>query len=615
MHANTDAHHPASDGHPNAHAYPAIADHGLIGDLQTAALVSTDATIDWFCCPRFDSPSLFASLLDLPGGGSFEATPVNLRHRTKQMYFPDSAVLITRFMSEAGVAEVVDFMPVTSPEIPTRRHRIVRMLRGVRGAITFKLTCAPRFDYARQQHQVELTPEGAVFIGPDLQLTVHGMPGSDTDGIDLFSTVEVNAGDLYGIVLESDSHESPRAVSRAEVWDLFVATVRFWRDWLRGSKYRGRWREMVERSAITLKLMTYAPTGALIAAPTAALPERIGGQRNWDYRYTWVRDASFSIAALIGIGMLDEARAFSAWLRQRVEEHAGNGGGPLKIMYRVDGTSDLEEHLLEHMEGYRGSRPVRIGNGAAEQLQLDIYGEALNATYLAESAMPSMTHAGWQALTSMVNWLCENWDQPEEGIWETRGGRQNFVYGRLMAWVALDRAVRLAAETGRPAAIERWTHTRDAIYCQTMDMGWNPQLRSFVQYHGASVLDASLLMTPLTGFATAIDPLWLATLDAIEGQLVSDSLVYRYNPSASPDGLPGEEGTFTICSFWYVDALARSGRLDKARYAFEKMLTYANHLGLYAEEIDPCGMQLGNFPQAFSHLALISSAVSLDKML
>jgi GH15 family glucan-1,4-alpha-glucosidase len=598
-----------------ASAYPPIADHALIGDLQTAALVSTDATIDWFCYPRFDSPSIFASLLDASRGGSFKITPVKHRYGTKQMYFPESAVTITRFFSETGVAEVVDFMPIASPETPSRCHRIVRVLRGIRGTVTLRLTCAPRFDYARQQHTLELTPEGAIFMCPEDKLTVHGMPNAETDGTDVSSTLEIRAGDRVAVVLETEAPTAPRAISRSEAWELFDSTVKFWRNWLRGSKYRGRWREMVERSAITLKLMTYAPTGAMVAAPTAALPECLGGQRNWDYRYTWVRDASFSIAALVSLGMFDEARAFAAWLRQRVEQHAGNGSGPLQIMYRVDGTSDLEEFQLDHLEGYRGSRPVRIGNGAADQLQLDIYGEALNAIYLAETMMPTMSHAGWQAVRRVVDWLCENWDQPDEGIWETRGGRRNFVYGRMMAWVALDRAVRLAQTTGRPAAVDQWIRSRDEVYRQTMDSGWNPEIKAFVQYHGASVLDASLLMTPLTGFATAIDPLWLATLDAIESQLVSDSLVYRYNPSASPDGLPGDEGTFTICSFWYVDALARTGRLDQAQYAFEKILTYANHVGLFAEEIDRCGRQLGNFPQAFSHLALITTAVQLDRLL
>jgi GH15 family glucan-1,4-alpha-glucosidase len=595
--------------------YPRVADHALIGDLQTAALVTSDCTIDWFCCPRFDSPSVFASLLDSTRGGSFQIKPATVEHSIKQMYFPDSAVLITRFMAADGVAEVADFMPISSPEIASSRHRIVRLVRGMRGSMRLKFSCAPRFDYARRPHTVELTSEGAIFIGPDSQLTLHGVPAAHADGNDLTWTIDVHPNELVGVMLESNAESPPRALAREELWELFESTVRFWHGWLQASSYSGRWREMVDRSAITLKLMTYAPTGAVIAAPTTSLPERIGGQRNWDYRYTWVRDASFSIAALVGIGMFDEARAFARWLRERVEQHAGEASGPLKIMYRVDGSCDLTESQLDHLEGYRGSRPVRTGNGAADQLQLDIYGEALNAIYIAENVTHSLTHDGWQAVTRVIDWLCDNWDQPEEGIWETRGGRQNFVYGRLMAWVALDRAVRLAVENGRPADLARWIRARDAAYRQTVELGWSPDRNAFVQFHGSSVLDASLLLTPLTGFAAANDPLWLATLDAIEHDLVSDSLVYRYDPSASPDGLPDLEGTFSICSFWYVDALARSGRLGQARYAFEKMLTYANHVGLYAEEIDPSGEQLGNFPQAFSHLALITTAVTLDRLL
>ena len=598
----------------NHGGYPPIAEHGLIGDLQTAALVSTDGTIDWFCCPRFDGPSVFASLLDRHNGGSFRIAPTQDGHVVKQLYFPESAVLITRFMADDGVAELFDFMPIASPEHESRRHRIVRGLRGVRGEMSFTLICAPRFDYARQPHRLELTPEGAAFIAPGQRLTLHGAAGVERQGDDVCLTRVVGANDIAGVILESDADTPPRTVSRDELLQLLEETIRFWHEWVSHCSYRGRWREMVDRSAITLKLMTYAPSGALVAAPTASLPEQIGGERNWDYRYTWIRDASFSIKALLDLRLTAEAQAFGRWLRDRVEEHAGAASGPLKIMYRVDGSSDLVEAELGHLEGYRGSRPVRIGNGAADQLQLDIYGEALYALYRADRGT-DWAHSGWQALAHVMDWLCSNWNQPEEGIWETRGGRQNFVYGRVMAWVAFDRALRLAGECGRPAALDRWIGARDSVYTQIMESGWSPTRQAFVQYHGASVLDASLLTMPITGFIAPRDPMWLSTLDAIEHELVSDSLVYRYDPSASPDGLLGSEGTFSICTFWYVEALARSGKCQRARLVFEKMLTYANHLGLYAEEIGLTGEQLGNFPQAFSHLALISAAIALDSEL
>jgi len=407
----------------------------------------------------------------------------------------------------------------------------------------------------------------------------------------------------------------PRRVPPEELQRLADETERFWRGWLHRSTYQGRWRERVARSAMTLKLMTYAPTGAVVAAPTTGLPEQAGGERNWDYRYTWIRDGSFSIYALLGLGYVEEAAAFGVWLRDRAAEWNGAGARPLKIMYRVDGSSDLTEETLEHFEGWRGSRPVRVGNGAADQLQLDIYGEAMDAVFLADTQGLHAAHLGWLDIVGMIDWLCENWDQPDEGIWETRGGRRDFTYGRFQTWVALDRATRMAAHRARPANVARWTAVRDAVYNQIMERGWNPKVGAFTQHYSTEVLDSSLLMMPLQGFIAPHDPMWVSTLQAMDRELVSDSLVYRYNPGASPDGLAGDEGTFSLCTFWYVDALARAGRLDDARLTFEKMHTYANHLGLYSEEVGSTGEQLGNFPQAFSHLSLISAAINLDYQL
>jgi GH15 family glucan-1,4-alpha-glucosidase len=603
--------------------YPNISDHGLIGDLQTAALVATDGTLDWFCCPRFDSPSVFASLLDADRGGFFQIRPDRDDYVSRQLYLPDTAILVTRFMTPDGVGEVHDFMPVAEGGA-TDRHRLVRNIQVVRGTMRFKIEIQPRFDYGRATHKLELTDSGGVFQSDGLALTMHGIAPQGTtiqdagiklerDADGLRWTRTLREGQTGGVVLESMGG-APRLVPPEEAQALADETARFWREWLHRSSYTGRWRENVSRSAITLKLMTYAPTGALVAAPTTGLPEQQGGERNWDYRYTWIRDGSFSIYALLSLGYTEEAAAFGVWLRDRVTEYTGEGR-PLKIMYRVDGSSDLVEETLDHFEGWRGSRPVRIGNGAADQLQLDIYGEAADAFYLADTQGVQAAHEGWVAITRLVDWLCDHWDQPDEGIWETRGGQRDFTYGRFQAWVALDRAVRIATRRARPANVARWVIERDRVYSQIFDRGWNPKVGAFTQHYSTEVLDSSLLMMPLQGFISPRDPMWLSTLKAMDRELVSDSLVYRYNPSASPDGLAGDEGTFTLCTFWYVDALARSGRLEEARLVFEKMFTYANHLGLYSEEIGSTGEQLGNFPQAFSHLALITAAVNLDYQL
>ncbi|HSN37926.1 MAG TPA: glycoside hydrolase family 15 protein [Arthrobacter sp.] len=603
--------------------YPLIADHGLVGDLQTAALVATDGTLDWFCSPRFDSPSIFASLLDKRRGGHFSTRPRSEAFATKQLYLPDTAILVTRFLTEAGVGELIDFMPVASAS-PSDRHRMVRMLRCVRGEISFDIEVAPRFDYGRRPHQLSLNDDGALFQTGETRLALSLIrEESDgrlaryeaTDDGDLRSTLQLSQGQMRGVVLETGPDVGPHVMRAAEAQRLADDTARFWHDWLSQSTYAGRWREELERSAITLKLLTYAPTGALVASPTAGLPEQIGGERNWDYRYTWIRDASFSVHTLVRMGFVNEAVAFSQWLRDRITEHLDSDTGPLNIMYRVDGSPDLNEEVITDWEGYRGSYPVRIGNGASGQLQLDIYGEALDAVYHLDRFGVEFGQPGWVAICELLEWLADNWDQPEEGIWETRGGRKDFTYGRLMCWVAFDRAIRLATSHGRPAPISRWMAERDRIYNQIMEKGWNPDRQAFVQQYGDTVLDASLLKMPQVGFVSPNDPMWHSTLRAMDAELVSDSLVYRYDPSASPDGLRGSEGTFSLCTFLYVDALARAGRVDEARLTFEKMLTYANHVGLYSEEIATTGEQIGNFAQAFTHLALIDAAITLNECL
>ncbi|MEU8567520.1 glycoside hydrolase family 15 protein [Streptomyces pathocidini] len=598
--------------------YLPVAEHGLIGDLRTSALVGTDGTIDWYCCPRFDAPSVFASILDADKGGSFELA-ADVPARTKQFYFPDTNVLITRFFADGGVGEIQDFMPIVDTEDSREvdRHRLIRRVVCVRGSLPFRARVAPRFEYGAQPHTARLAArDRVVFECPSLSLSLTSSVPVEVQGQDAWSLFKLHEGEVAVFALDRAGGElAPRPCALADAEELFDATVRYWRGWLHRSRYRGRWREMVHRSALTLKLLTYAPTGAIVAAPTTSLPEQIGGERNWDYRYVWIRDAAFCVYALLRLGFTEEAQAFMRFLSDRVVLRDCPAEGPLQIMYGIDGRAELPERELPHLEGYLGSAPVRVGNDASGQLQLDIYGALLDSFYLYDKWGEPISSAHWDTISELVDWVCENWNQPDEGIWETRGGRKNFLYSRLMCWVAIERAMRMATHRGLPADLVHWRQVRDRIYRQIMDRGWSAERSAFVQHEDDSVLDASLLMMPLAKFISPTDPKWLSTLDALGEELVSDSLVYRYDPQASPDGLRGEEGTFSICSFWYVEALARAGRVPEARLAFEKMLTYANHLGLYAEEIGPTGEQHGNFPQAFTHLALISAAFNLDKAL
>ena len=599
-----------------ANSYLPIAEHGLIGDLHSVALVGTDGTIDWYCCPRFDSPSVFASILDARRGGFYRLAPGDEGWTSQQLYFPDTNVLITRFLTPDGVGEVEDFMPVAHTIDGEHRQRLVRRVVAVRGQVPFELECSPRFDYARAEHTVERHEHGVLFRSQDCTLALETeTPLRVGDGA-ARASFALSQGESATFILEHVvGAYQPHGHSAAQTRELFEATVAYWRRWLSQSRYTGRWREMVHRSALTLKLLTYQPTGAIVAAATTSLPEQIGGERNWDYRHTWIRDAAFSLYALLHLGFGEEAEAFMGWLTERFRDRRVGESGPLQIMYGIDGRAELPEEELTHLEGYRGSAPVRIGNGAANQLQLDIYGELIDSVYLYNKHGTPIYHDAWLDIARIVEWLSEHWDQPDEGIWETRGGRQHYTYSRLMCWVALERAVRIARQRGLPADIVSWMAARDTIYRQILSRGWHPHRRAFVQHYDTDVLDASILLMPLVKFISPTDPRWLSTLDEMSNELVSDSLVSRYNPQASPDGLRGEEGTFSMCTFWYVEALARAGRVDEARLVFEKMLTYANHLGLYAEEIGPTGEQLGNFPQAFTHLALISAATNLDRQL
>jgi GH15 family glucan-1,4-alpha-glucosidase len=596
--------------------YLPIEDHGIIGDLHTAALVGTDGTVDWLCLPAFDSPSVFCSILDDEKGGHFSLRPVEYI-RSQQLYLPDTNVLLTRFLSSEGMSEILDFMPILSH--PGERHRLVRNVRVVRGTMTFDVDCRPAFDYARKGHFVSVGGSGAIFASK----------GSSHSSLGLSSEVPLQGrskgaagarftlrqGERTTFVLaEIEEGEGPgHVLSGWDFEDLLRATLGYWRRWISGCTYHGRWREDVHRSALALKLMVYDPTGALVAAPTMGLPERIGGERNWDYRYTWLRDAGFTLYALLSIGFEDEARNFMGWLRNRCE---CDWDGLLQPLYGIDGREDLSEIELDHLSGYMNSRPVRLGNAAYRQVQLDLYGAILDAAYLYNKYGAPLDYDVWRNLRRILGWLSENWQEPDEGIWEVRGGKRQFVSSKVMSWVALERAVRISRQRGLPAGDGRWISERDRIYEEVMERGWDPEKKSFVQHYGSDALDASLLLMPLMKFVGPTDPRWLATLDRIQEELTYDSLVDRYKPKeAAPDGLRDDEGSFSLCSFWLVECLTQAGRLDEARLALEKMFSYANHLGLYAEEIGASGEALGNFPQALTHLALISTTVHLDRAL
>ena len=607
-------------------AYHPIENYGMIGDMHTVALVGTDGSIDWFCAPDFDSPSVFAAILDDEKGGRFRIAPVGDDATCKQFYWPETNVLVTRFLAPGGAAELTDFMPVgQAVGDDGRRRQIIRRITAIRGSLTFRMVCRPAFNYARDPHQTTITDGGATFVSPSLTLGLASTVPLEDHGGEVVSEFTLSQGDSAVFVLR---HVSPElgcgyAISPDEAEDLFRSTVAYWRGWIGKCRYTGRWREVVHRSALALKLLTYEPTGAIVAAPTCSLPEGVGGERNWDYRYTWIRDAAFTVYAFLRLGFTEEAERFMQFIAMLCKAPGPNGS--LQIMYGIDGRKDLTEQTLDHLDGYMGSKPVRIGNGAYDQMQLDIYGELLDAAYLYNKHGAPISYDMWTSLRALTDWVCDNWRRPDEGVWEVRGGQQQFVYSKLMCWVALDRAIRLADKRSFPAPRERWLKVRDEIYEDIIRNGWSESRQAFVQHYGSDSLDAANLMLPLTFFMSPTDPRMLKTLDATllppeKGGLTANSLVHRYNVEETADGLSGEEGTFNICTFWLVEAMTRAGRhdrkrLDEARLMFERMLGFANHVGLYAEETGHRGEGLGNFPQAFTHLSLISAAFNLDRAL
>ena len=606
-------------------AYQPIEDYGIIGDMHSVALVGMNGSIDWFCCPHFDSPSVFAAILDDKKGGRFQIAPTMSDVTQKQFYWPCTNVLVTRFLCPQGVAEITDYMPVGGASKGNGGHQVVRRVKVVRGSLSFRLDCQPAFNYAQDTHTTEISARGACFRSRRLSLGLATRVRLKRNGTGASADFTLREDQTAVFVLQVVSKGASCGITLAEgeAEELFRKTVEYWRSWLSKCKYKGRWREMVERSALALKLLTFEPTGAIVAAPTCSLPEGVGGERNWDYRYTWIRDAAFTLYGFLRIGFTEEAAKFMEWLSARVREL--NPDGSLQIMYGIDGRNKLTEKTMKHLEGYKQSRPVRVGNGAYNQLQLDIYGELMDSVYLYNKYGSPISYDLWTDLRRLLNWVCDNWRRKDEGIWEVRGGQQHFLYSKLMCWVALDRGLRLAAKRSFPADHDRWLKVRDQIYEEILSKGWNAKLEAFVQHYGSESLDASNLMMPLVFFMSPTDPRMLKTLDATNrspanGGLVSNSLVYRYNVDETHDGLAGEEGTFNICTFWLVEALTRAGktypkRLEEARLMFEKMLGYANHVGLYAEETGHSGEGLGNFPQAFTHLALISAAYNLDRAL
>ncbi len=606
-------------------SYRPISDYALIGDCHTAALVSKDGSIDWYCPGRFDAPAVFCRLLDARRGGYLSVTPV-ASYANRRRYRDRTNVLETTFFCPDGVVRVTDFMTVQpSPaagggSAPAGFQGICRLIEVTSGTAEIDVRFKPTFDYARAVTVVEPSPSGASARGDShqLNLTCPGLPLATGDG-EVHGRIRLSAGERRWITLADAASRvaSGGAPSDDDLDNLLRQTSAYWEKWAAECTYRGPYRSKVIRSALALKLMTYQPTGAIVAAPTTSLPEEIGGSRNWDYRYTWLRDSSYTIFALLGAGYADDASAFYHWLIQALEQQPA---GHPQILYQIDGQPEATETVLTNLEGYRCSAPVRIGNGAATQLQLDVYGEVLESVYIygvnrvattpAEQQPQGPTSRAWSHICRLVDLVARDWQQDDSGIWEVRGGiLQPFLYSRLMCWVALEAALRIAGYFQLSAPIGAWQQTRDAIRKQILERGYNAKVGAFTQALGSTTLDAAALLLPAVGFLPATDPRVRSTVDQIRRKLTREGLVYRY---LGADGLPGSEAPFTFCSFWLVNALAQGGNLDDAYDLFEKVTDYANDVGLLAEEIDPStGEQLGNFPQAFSHVGLINSTINL----
>ncbi|RIY01086.1 glycoside hydrolase family 15 protein [Aureimonas flava] len=590
-----------------------IGQHGVIGDLNTLALVTPDGRIDFLCHPNIDSPTLFASLLDPERGGEFRLWATAEGMGRRQIYLPDTNILLTRFLGEDGIGEVSDFMPLDGS------GRIVRRAKAIMGPVAFALRLEPRPEYAAVVPDLTPTPDGARIEwtrgdGGRETILLHTSVPLRVEGGAVTGEVTLAEGETAFAVL-CPAREGWSAADDAYVRASFRDTRAYWHDWVSRGRYPTFWRELVVRSALTLKLLTSARHGSIAAAATFGLPEVVGGERNWDYRFCWVRDSAFTLYALSRLNYFDEAEAFIHFLMERVAESDGERSG-LQIMYGMDGRGELAETELPNLAGYGGSKPVRVGNGAFDQRQMDIYGEFMDAVYIATRARGKPSYSVWAKLTGLIDWLCGNWHLPDRGIWESRGEDKEYLSSRLMCWVAIDRAIRIAVRESMPADLALWHEQRDRIQRTIVEEFWNPEIGAFTQFKGGDTLDAVVLLMPLVRFINPRDPMWISTLKAVRETLVHDCLVRRYiNGPSNHDGLEGEEGFFTICSFWYVEALARTGFVAEARLLFEKLHAYANHLGLYAEELSTDGQHLGNFPQGLTHLSLISAAIWLDRAL
>ncbi len=599
--------------------YNPIGEYGVIGDCKTVALVHKKGSIDFLCYPHYDSPSVFAKLLDEKKGGFFNILPKGDGFTCKQQYINQTALLTTRFFSEKATIEYIDFMP--NPEDPQAPSELIRVVKVIRGDSKFEVALSIKYSYGRAAHKVTPLSEFHVAFPCEekncISLALKSnipLALKDDENQMGFSLKE---GEVAIFQFEEYKDEEAQSWDPGDLkentLDKLSKTKHFWEKWIKTSSYQGNWRNYVERSIITLKLLTSSRYGSTIAAATFSFPEHVGGDKNWDYRYTWIRDAAFTMYAFIRLGFLTEASRFVTWVYKQIESEVEKQV-ELQIMYRYHGAADLTESTLDHWEGYKGSSPVRIGNAATEQLQLDIYGELMDTIYLFDKYGEPIDYGFWQKIVKMIDFVCKNWQKKDHGIWEVREFKEEYLYSRMMCWVALDRAIRLTAKRSFPGK-KVWEKNRDLIFKDIYENFWDEDLQSFVHYKGAKTVDASMLMMPLVRIISPYDFKWKKTLKVIEENLMSDVLVYRNLGNSYPDqkDTKNKEGTFLIAAFWYIECLSRGGQVEKANHYFEKLLGYGNHLGLFAEEVSLAAEQLGNFPQAFTHLGLISAAFSLNR--